>query len=104
MVLLTLFDDPQPNRLVEDLGWKQFPMCRARGVQITWLDHENDGDLNGKPTKAWEDGCPTTSASPSSRADHFFSSAGQLVTSVIEADFVRSAVTTTNRCPSVLTS
>lgn len=51
----TLFDDPQPDRLVEDLGWKQFPMGRARGVKITWLGHENDGDFNGKPTKAWEE-------------------------------------------------
>jgi hypothetical protein len=35
---------------------------------------------------------------------YFFSSAGQFVSSVIDEDFVRSAVSTANRCPSGLTS
>ena len=51
----TLFDDPRPDVLIEDLGWKQFSMGRARGVKITWFGHESDGDFNGKPTKAWEE-------------------------------------------------
>ena len=49
------FDDPRPDVLLEDLGWKEFPVGRARGVKITWLGHESDGDFAGKPTKAREE-------------------------------------------------
>jgi hypothetical protein len=33
-------------------------MGRPRGVKITWLGNEKDGDFNGKPTKAWEEWMP----------------------------------------------
>ncbi len=44
-----------PDTRVEDLGYKQLQTLMARGIRITWLGSEKDGDWKGKPTKVWEE-------------------------------------------------
>ena len=44
-----------PDTRVEDLGYKQLQTLKARGIRITWLGSEKDGDWKGKPTKVWEE-------------------------------------------------
>jgi hypothetical protein len=45
---------PQPNVSVEDLGYRQIEGFSARGVRLTDLGTESDGDWNGKPIRITE--------------------------------------------------
>lgn len=45
----------QPDFSVEDLGYKKIGGIRARGVRITGLGTEKDGDWKGKPVKVVEE-------------------------------------------------
>ena len=39
---------------VEDLGFKQIQGMQARGIKITWMGGEKDGDFQGKPARFLE--------------------------------------------------
>jgi hypothetical protein len=38
-----------PKLVMEDLGYRELQVGKARGIRFTWLGEEKDGDWNGKP-------------------------------------------------------